>query len=415
MLSESLRHDLGLKSFSLLAAVVIWAAVRMQTDPITERRFSLPVHTSPAPEGMQVVKIDPPELALTLRGRNSMLADDAIDPARLEAEISLAKVGSQTVSVAVKRLRPGITLVNLSRHRVQVEIDTVITEARAVQAQLRGRPAEGFAARGWQVQPNEVKVTGPASSVKRVASVVAVVDVSESGAPLKRDVVAQARDENNFPVDSVEIEPAKVTVNVDIQWVNTKTVPINPVIGTPPSGWRLASVSVSPTSVTLSGSGQALAAVDAVNTSRVDVADLRGTSAYSVPLDLPPGVQTVGAASARVTVALVRVGAARPAEDAETGAAQDNAAPATRQPERTDRSPDEDQGSIQRKPASPETGTIERSPSEPQPGSGVGGADGAPATDPEKPADGAGGSPPRTGPPRTSPPGGAPAERSSAR
>ena len=404
MLAESLRHDLGLKSFSLLAAVVIWAAVRMQTDPMTERRFSLHVHTTPAQEGMQVVKIDPPELAVTLRGRKSLLTDSAPEPARLEADISQATVGSQMVSVDVKRLRPGVQLVEMAHHRVQVEIDTVITEARAVQAQLRGRPADGFAAKGWQVQPNEVKITGPASSVKRVEGVFAVVDVSAAWAPVKRDVVAQARDANNFPVSDVVIEPARVTVTVSVEMVNTKTVPIRPVIGTPPSGWRLDTVSALPTSVTLSGSGQALAAIDSVNTARIDISDLRGTSAYSVPLDVPSGVQAVGAASARVAVTVVRIGTARGAGTAATGGSEEAPAEGAGGLQTDDQSDagSDGHGGIERKPEGQDDGP-DATPPDPQPGAGsAGSGGGTPATDPEKPADGGTGG----GSPRTSPPGG---------
>lgn len=405
MLAASLRQDVGLKTFSLLAAVVIWAAVRMQTDPITERRFSLHVHTTTAQEGMQVVRIDPPELAVTLRGRKSLLTDSAPEPARLEADISQATVGSQMVTVQVKRLRPGVQLVEMVHHRVQIEIDTVITEARAVQAQLRGRPADGFAAKGWQVQPNEVKITGPASSVKRVEGVFAVVDVSAAGAAVRRDVAAQARDANNFPVTDVVIEPARVSVTVSVEMVNTKTVPIRPVIGTPSAGWRLDTVTVLPTSVTLSGSGQALAAIDSVNTARIDISELRGTSAYSVPLDVPSGAQAVGAASARVTVAVVRLGAGRGAGGAAAGE-DGGGAPAGAGGLQTDERGDTvsgEHGGIERKPDGADDDTPEATPTDPQPGAGgAGTGGGSSATDPEKPADGGAGG----GAPRTSPPGG---------
>lgn len=411
---DSLRHDPGLKTFSLLAAVVIWAAVRMQTDPIAERRFNLHVNATSPQDGMQVVRIDPPELAVTLRGRKSVLNDTAPAPARLEADISQATVGSQAVSVNVK-LRSGVQLVELAHRRVQVEIDTVITEARAVQAQLRGRPADGFAARGWQVQPNEVKVSGPASSVKRVEGVFAVVDISGTGAPMKREVAAQARDQNGLPVEDVGVHPARVAVSVDIELVNTKTVPIRPVIGTPPAGWRLGRVEVSPTSVTLSGSGQALAALDSASTARIDVSDLRGTSAYSVPLDLPSGVQAVGAASARVTVTLVRLSSDRATDGPSADTGDAGAEAGTRGPQAVggDGASGSGQGSIERKPDTSEDGRSDGTSADPQSGSGDADPDGgAPATDPERPADATG---PHGGSPRTSPPGGSPAGRAGGR
>jgi YbbR domain-containing protein len=405
----SLRHNLGLKILSLLAAVVIWTAVRMQTDPVVERQLSMRVHTTTAPKGMQVLSIEPPQLDITLRGRESLLDTDLPQPARIVADISRAQVGSQSVPVSVTPLRSGIELVqDISGKRVQVEIDTVVTEARAVQAQLRGRPAEGFAAKGWQVQPNEVKITGPAARVKSVAEVLAVIDISEASATVKRDVVAQPRDENNFPVSGVEIEPAKATVNVSVEMVNTKTVPISPVIGTPPAGWMLSAVNVSPISVTIAGSGPALKSIDTVNTARVDVSDLRGTSAYSVPLDLPSGVRALGAASARVSVTLKPMRSSRPTSTSSNSADDDEGANGASGFQTDDPGDESDgHGGIERRPDGTDgDGTPDTpAPSEADP-DGPAGDNGSPATDPEQPA-GGGDNPGPPSRPRTTPPGGA--------
>ncbi len=316
-----IRHNLTLKILSLIGAIVIWGAVRTQTNPIIEQRTKFRVFTSAPPSGMQVLKVAPPEVYVTLRGRRLAFQQSTLDYVRLVADVSETKVGTQSVPVKVQALRGGLEVVGMERQRVQVELDTVATVKRAVQAQTRGRPADGFAAKGWQVQPNEVRVSGAASNVHRVASVVAFVDISGSSATVKRQVQAQARDENNLLVENVEIEPEKVTATIPIERVNTKTVPIRPNIVRVPAGWVLVAVHPSPTTVTLGGSGAALAAIQAIDTAPVNISDQQqGTSAYSVPLQIPAGVSVIGAGSARVTVTIRRVRRPRAASGSGGGA-----------------------------------------------------------------------------------------------
>ncbi len=311
-----IRHNLSLKILSIVGAIAIWAAVRTQTDPIVEQRTKIHVFTTAAPEGMQVLKVEPSDVHVSLRGRRSVFESEAIDALKLVADVADAQVGEQSVPIRIEHLHSGLELVSMERQRVQVVVDKIVIVSRAVQAHTRGRAAEGFAAKGWQVQPNEVTISGAAANVHRVTQVLAVVDISGASATVKREVRAQARDENNVTVDGINVSPEKVTVSVPIQRVNTKTVPIKPVIGQVPSGWELVQVQRSPTTVTLAGSGSALAGVTAVDTAPVDISDLRGTSAYSVPLQVPSGIEVLGAGSARVTVTLRRLGGSRDATGA---------------------------------------------------------------------------------------------------
>lgn len=303
------RHNLSLKIVSIIAAIVIWAAVRMQTDPIVEQRMAISVSPIRVPEGMAVIRVTPPEISLTVRGRSSVLSRDLESMIRLTVDLSAGEIGVRSMPVGVGYKPQGLEIVRWDRKMVQVELDSVITEKRAVQANTRGRTAEGFVARGWQVQPNEVTVTGPGADVRRVVEVVAVIDISEKSSTIKRQIEPQARDENNVQVENVRIEPSKVTVTIPIESVDTRTVPIKPVIGPVPQGYELVSVTRSPNTVTISGRPEQLARVQALDTARVDISDLRDESAYSVQLDVPQGISVIGASSVRVTV---KVRKARP-------------------------------------------------------------------------------------------------------
>ena len=353
MMPEIVRNNLALKILSIIGALVIWAAVRMQIDPIQERQLDVRVLASPAPEGMTVMRIEPEDIEVTMRGRRSVFEQHGPDYVKLYADVSQAKVGVQSVPLKAQQLRGGLELLSLSRQRTIAELDTLITRSRPVQAHTRGRAAAGFAARALQVEENEVKVSGAASDVHRVARVAAVVDISGLNSKLTRAIPVQARDENDLLVESVTINPPKVIVTVPIVRVDTKTVPIQPQIRNVPTGWQISDVQSEPATVTLTAaSGEALANVRSVRTDIVDISGLRGKRSYTVALQVPAGISAVGAASAQVTVTLGRLEVSQPgparasdstASDTSSGRAgaetEDTTRPSTASSERTEPGP----------------------------------------------------------------------------
>ncbi len=302
-----IRNNLALKITSLIAAIAIWTAVRAQTDPVIEQRTKVEVATVSVASDMQVLSVTPTDVYVTLRGRRSIFHRMDTEDIIVVADLNGSEVGTHSVPLAVQYLRPGLQLVSVERQRVQVELDTTLTENRPVLAQSRGRCADGFAAKGWQVQPNEVQISGAASDVHRVDRLVAVVDLAGASATIKRQVVPQPRDEANMMVENIRIEPATVTVTIPVERVETRTIPVRPNIGPVPRGWEVVEVRREPTTVTITGEGEVLAGITAIDTARVDISDLRGTNAYSVPLQVPSGVTVLGPGSARVAVTLRRV------------------------------------------------------------------------------------------------------------
>jgi len=186
----------------------------------------------------------------------------------------------------------------------RVRLDKVIERTRPVQVIKLGEPAEGFAVDKITLGQEEVKVSGATSIVARVARVVVVVDVSGLNSDLESEAELEARDLRDVVVTGVNFEPPRVKVQVEVRRLNTRTVPVRPILGSPPGGYDISWVRVSPPVVTLTGSGDRLAQVDSVSTSTVDISGLRSRKSYAVAINVPEGVSVVGAASVTVTVAV---------------------------------------------------------------------------------------------------------------
>lgn len=297
-----LRNNLGLKLLSLLTAVVIWGTVQTQTDPLVTRRKTLKVVPLAVPKGLAPVSIDPPEVTLTLVGRVSAFDRLAAHNPRLTVDLSEATVGPYNAMLHPDDLPPGLQIREMSRRTAVIELDEVATATKPVYVELRGRPAQGFAVNSWQVRPNEVTVQGPSSLLLRVDRVVAEVDVSGRSTTLSAAVTAGVRDAANVLLSGVRVEPADVNVTVLLRQVNSKTVPVAPVLTGSPAGFEISSVVVNPSVVTLEGPATALSGVDSVQTSPLDVRDVSGRATLSSVLRVPPGCNVLGASSVRVTI-----------------------------------------------------------------------------------------------------------------
>jgi YbbR domain-containing protein len=183
----------------------------------------------------------------------------------------------------------------------RAELDKIIERQRPVQEIIRGEPARGFVIEEVAVDPGEVTVRGATSVVREVARAVAMVDVSGINQSAPFEVEVEARDNRNVAVSGVTFEPATATVSVEVRQLNVKYVPVRPVLGNPPPGYRVAAVSTEPEIVTITSEDE-LGEARAVPTLPVDISGLRGTKQYSVSLNVPPDVRVEGPASVEVTV-----------------------------------------------------------------------------------------------------------------
>jgi YbbR domain-containing protein len=297
-----LRNNLGLKLLSLLTALIIWGTVQTQTDPVVVRRKTLKVVPINVPQGLASVSIEPSQLTLTLVGRVSAFARLEAATPRLVANAAQGAVGSLTAVLRVEDLPAGLQIREWPRTAAAIVLDNLVSRTRPIYVEVRGRPAVGFAAGNWQARPNEVTLRGASSVLQRVERVVAEVDISGLSTTLTAEAPLAARDVTNVPLADVNLEPAQTTVTVSLRQVNSKTVPIAPVITGPPEGYEIASVTVNPPVVTLTGGSSSLAEAESVSTGPLDARGIRSHATLTAALRLPAGCAVVGAASVRVTI-----------------------------------------------------------------------------------------------------------------
>jgi len=250
------------------------------------------------------VSVEPSQLTMALVGRASAFARLEAATPRLVANASPGTVGSLTAILRVEDLPAGLQVRDWPRRAAVIELDNLLSRTRPIFVEVRGRPAAGFATGSWQARPNEVTLRGASSVLQRVERVVAEVDISGRSTTLTAEVPLTPRDVTNVPLADVNLGPAQTTVTVLLRQVNSKTVPIAPVITGPPEGYEIASVTVNPAVVTLTGGSGSLAEVGSVSTGPLDARGIRSRATLTAALRLPAGCVVVGAASVRVTISV---------------------------------------------------------------------------------------------------------------
>jgi len=304
-LAKRIRNNLGLKVLALGLALIIWGLVRNQADPSVLHHRTLAVDVVGVPEHLAVAAVTPSQVSLTLYGRSSAIRRLERSGFRVVARVTDPNVRSARVQLEPQNLPPGVEIRDLVPLSVRVELDAEVSAARPVFVQLRGNPAEGFTASEPQVRPNEVTISGPSRQVEKVARVVAEVDVSGRNTEEPITIPLLARDSASLLVPGIQITPDQVAVTVPLRRIDSRTVPVAPVLSEVPRGYEVQSISVRPVVVTVTGSSRMLADLSTVQTAPVNLMGSAGRTSYTVPLRLGTGLHS-GTESVVVTVSLSR-------------------------------------------------------------------------------------------------------------
>ncbi len=304
-LVNRIKHELPLKLISLLMAIALWGYVLAHENPTMVSRRVFPVQVVNVGPGLCHTGSVPSEIQLVLRGRRSVLNSKAIENIQLKADMTGQAMGTIEVAVSVQNLPRGVEVMG-TPGLVRVTLDKVLSADRPVVLNVVGTVAEGYVADTSNPSPETVKVTGPGAVLGRVAKVVAEIDISGLNTPREFYPAVQARDERDMPVSGVELEPKSVKVVVKVSHSPVRALAVWPSLTSPPEGYTLRSVDVSPLTVVVTGQARRLERLAYAATEQIDISDLRGTRQFTVSLDLPEGVRAIDVSSVTVTATVVK-------------------------------------------------------------------------------------------------------------
>jgi YbbR domain-containing protein len=305
--------DFPLKLTAVLIALIFWV-VSVLSAPPTEVVRDYPGRVGvERPESVPagyVLQGQLGDVGVRLRGTEAALASVVASDLHATLDLPVADVHNadpQDVPVRVVVATPGVKVESRAPATVTVRIEPITSRDVAVQARFANSPPAGTFAGDPAITPGQVRVSGAASQVARIAALYATVAFGDAVTDLVQSVQPRAVDASGATIDGLTVDPAVVQLTVPVlSTATTRTVPVVPVVrGALATGYWITRVTIDPSVVTVRGEAAALSTIDQVATAPIDVSGLGADKTFQVALLLPAeGTSLIKAAQATVTVSI---------------------------------------------------------------------------------------------------------------
>lgn len=297
---------------SLLIAITIFFTIDQKTtslvDSYAEVLYNQKVEAIYNTE-TYVVEGLPETVDVTLIGRKT--------------DMYLAKQSSKgTVTIDISNLKEGTHRVNLSYESTVKSIDYKLnpssininiypkvstTKMAIIDTINKEKLDTKLSVTNVNIDKTEIIIKGADQTIKKVANVRALVDISklvdpEVGVMTLENVPIIAYDNDGKVVD-VEMVPSKVTATINVASPH-KEVPIKVIpTGEVQFGKAISSLTSSETKVTVYGEESMLAKIEYLPV-EVDVTNLSSNKTFTVSLQAPTGARELSIKSTKITVSL---------------------------------------------------------------------------------------------------------------
>lgn len=316
-LGRKLVNNIGLKLLALFFAVILWIVVVNTDDPIVRKSMTISVamknqeYITDMGKYMDVLN-DSNTVTFYYTTKRSVW--DGISGADFSAVADMEKIeakanGGYRVPVNISAIR---NVNQITLETKQLYLDVALEDLGRKQFQIKantsGKVAEGCALGTVAIDStNVVQVSGPASVINSIDSVIATVNVDAMSIDITDNVVPVFYDVNGEVIDTTRLEKSVDSVRITAQILNTKDIPlVLSTKGTPAEGYQFAEVYSNPTTVSIKGVAAVLNTLDklVIPAEVLDLTDATATIDKTIDIStyLPEGVSLVISSDAKVNI-----------------------------------------------------------------------------------------------------------------
>jgi YbbR domain-containing protein len=300
-------------AIAFVLAFFVWVAAVNAADPLDEHAFSgnVPIEFVGLQNGLVIVDGAPATARVTIRAPGSVWDLLTSHDIHVEARLNGLATGTHDLTLVGTLDRKPALITQIEPARLELTLEEAADRNLSVRAEITGEPALGYRMDDPVAIPESVRLFGPASSVERVAEVVATTDVTGRREDIDTEVDLRALDANGQVVEGVSLEPAKARVVTTVhQLVGYRLVAVIPIIkGQVKAGYQVSSITVSPTLVTVfSPDPQAVDALPGyVETESLNLTGAQDDIEQTVGVKLPEGIYLAGDQSVIVQIQVAAI------------------------------------------------------------------------------------------------------------
>lgn len=320
-MKEKLLNNLSLKILSAVCAIIIWIIIVNVYDPSTSVTVSgvevQLVNTESLTEKEYAYDVvDGSKISVYISGPRSIVTDIKAKDIVATADLSNVTVFSDYVDIDVKVVKDGVSASSIEiapkTTAIRLKIENRVTKTFNIDTELVGTPADGYVIGGQQISPSSVKVTGTSSVVDSISSVKVSYDVSGATMNISDAAPIKIYDSQGAEIVDDRIELSKTAVDIKVNVLMTKTVPVTyKTKGTPADGYGVSGIDQAVTEAVIAGTEDALRDVNSIDVpdSAIDVSGLNADKIFHVRLSsyLPGNITVMSEGVVNVTVRIYPV------------------------------------------------------------------------------------------------------------
>jgi YbbR domain-containing protein len=297
----TLKRNRLLKLLSILLAIAFWFAV--SGEERTETSLNMTLEMINLNQNLMVTSEVPSAIQVRVVGPRSIV--NSLSQARLTQTLDLNgyKSGRHTFSLGPNSfsLPRGVQVVRIQPNPITLTLAATITRTLPIKAVLENSPAEGYELVGVNTRPAQVTVKGPAPELAELQFISTLpIDLSFLK---EHTVIATDLDFKNLHLALKDPVPVLAELQIGPKTL-TRTFSGVPVLGDP----QEARVSPAQVTLTLKGPWPLVHNLKAEEIkARVDTRNVApGRHRLNVTVELPAGVSLVRSRPATVTVTLAK-------------------------------------------------------------------------------------------------------------
>jgi YbbR domain-containing protein len=296
--------------WALIMGLAVWVAAVSAADPDEVRVFPnpIPVEIIGQDPGLVIIEDVPEQVELTLRAPSSVWERLLNEENAIRAILDLSGLseGVHTLEIQIQISTRPVRIISVLPRTATVTLEPLATRSFPIELVVTGEPAIGYQAGEPQIMPEEIIISGPQSQVDRVDQVRVSLSLAGIRESIDQALTVQPLDENNQIVADLGLNPAEVSVTLQVsQQGGYRDLAVKVVVsGQVASGYRLANISVFPPVVTVFSGDPALvnSLPGVLETQPLDLENANDEVATRLAINLPEGVSLVGEQTVLVRV-----------------------------------------------------------------------------------------------------------------
>ena len=297
---------------AFILAIAVWIMAVTATDPVEKRTYpyEIPLDVVGLDANVIVTSNVPDQASVKLSAPASLWKILVSDPNLITATLDLTnlKEGTHKVDINIQVNAKPVKVESYVPNSLDVTIEPLYSKTFPINLIQPSKPAVGYEAGKAAFNHTQATVSGPASLIKQITEIRAILDISQASEDIDRILPLNAYDENGLIVNGVIIAPDTINVKMKItQRGGYRNMSVKVITsGQIASGYRLTNISVNPLTVTVFATDPQLIneLPGYIETQPLNLNGANEDIEVSLPLKLPSGISIVGEFTVKVSVTI---------------------------------------------------------------------------------------------------------------